>query len=640
MLPTGQLPRPFLQFAIIAAFLLVGGGAVAWYFLHSPPPPVVEPSPQSAHPDPRISYTGPYRNIHPDVTTVGSEKCAKCHADVAKVYANHPMGRSILPVSGQPIGDLTEKGHAAFTALGSRFQINRAGDRLWYTETRTGQGGEVLYEMTGRVNYVVGSGTKGHSFLSERDGFVTQDAVSWFTQKHIWDESPGFSPELHTGRAIQVGCLYCHANEVVPVSGTVNKYELPLFRNGHAIGCERCHGPGSEHVRLREAGGAFESPDYSIVNPKHLEPSLREAVCQQCHLAGEARVPREGRSPSDYRPGLPLDSVIRVLVLDHQGADRKAVNHVEQMYQSKCYTGSGGKLGCITCHDPHEKASIEKRTERYRAACLKCHDCSSPVATRAKLGSPDNCTACHMPQFGAKDIVHAATTDHRIVRIREAPKPGNAPPPGSRTPLFFPNQQPNFRNPSDTRDFAVGLVEMGKHGKLHPAEVARDALPLLERAIAESPDDARAWEAKSYALQLAGRKSEALAATQTVLSLVPNHEIALTRAATLASEANQPQQALAYWQKAAAVNPTDAGYRQELANLLARSGNWEAAGTEARETVRLDPARSTARTILAISESRAGNPAKADELMRIVEQLNPPNLGRLREWYRAERMRP
>lgn len=638
MLPTGkQLPRPSPRFVILAVFLVVGGAIVAWVIL-KPSTSTVAPQPASS--DPRVTYAGPYRNVHPGATTVGSERCAKCHPDIARVYANHPMGRSVRVVAGQRIGDMGEKGHVSFSALGSRFQIDRAGDRLWYTETRTGAGGEVLYELTSQVNYVIGSGTKGHSFLTQRDGFVTQDAISWFTQKHLWDESPGFSPELHAGRPIQASCLYCHANEVVAVPGTTNKYELPLFRNGHAIGCERCHGPGSVHVQLREAGGPLENPDYSIVNPKHLDAPLREAVCQQCHLAGEVRVPREDRNFSDYRPGLPLEAVMRVLVFDHRGEDRKAVNHVEQMYQSKCYIASGGKMGCITCHNPHEKAPIEKRTEQYRAACLKCHDCTSPVAVRAQLGSPDNCISCHMPQFAAKDIVHAATTNHRIVRTREAPKAGSPSQPGARGALFFPDRPPNFQDPTEARDYAVGLVEMTKFGKVPPGEGVREALPLLERVIAESPNDARAWEAKSYALQLIGRKSEALAATQTLLSFVPDHEIGLTRAATLAYESDQLQQSLMYWQKVVTVNPRNAGYRQELALVLARSDNWQAAGAEARESLRLDPALATARTILAIAEVRAGNPAGADELIRIVEQLKPPNLGQLREWYRAKRVRP
>ena len=634
MPPTGpQSPHPYIRLVVFAALVLLGGSALALYLFRPSPalPPNATPT------DPRLAYTGPYRNVHPDVTTVGSDRCLACHADVGRVYAHHPMGRSILPVADQPIGDLAERGHATFTALGSRFRIERDGSKLRYTETRTGTGGETLYEMTTLIGYVVGSGTKGHSFLSVRDGFVTQDAVSWFTQKHIWDESPGYSPDLHAGRPIRAGCLYCHANEVVPVAGTENKFELPLFRNGSAIGCERCHGPGSEHVRAREAGAPVGRPDYTIVNPKPLDAPLREAVCQQCHLAGEARVPRAGLSASDFRPGLPLDAVLRVMVLDHHGADRKAVNHVEQMYLSKCYVGSGGQLGCTTCHDPHEKAPVEIRTERYRAACLKCHDCTSPVAERTRLGAPNNCTSCHMPQFAAKDIAHAATTDHRIVRTREAPKPALAPQSRPRAPLFFPNRRPDFESPADVRDYGVGLVEMAKSGKTHPGEAARDALPLLERAIANAPDDFRAWEAKSYTLQLAGRKSEALAATQTVLSLVPNHEGALTSAAQLAAETDQPQQALDYWKRAVAVNPVSAHYRQELATVLARGGNWTAAAEEAREALRLDPATASARTIVAISERRAGNQARAEELMQTVEQLKPPNLGQLRDWYRFER---
>jgi tetratricopeptide (TPR) repeat protein len=631
--------RQFLQIALASAFVL--GVAVAWYLLSTTQRPVATPSQLPARADPRISYEGPYRNIHPDVGAVGSAKCAVCHSEIAKVYAKHPMGMSILQITDQPIGDLANHAHTSFPAFGSLFRLDHAGDHLWYTETRAGKKGESLYELKADINYVIGSGNKGHSFLSERDGFVTQAAVSWYTQKHIWDESPGFPPELHFGRPIQVECLYCHANQVVPVGGATNRYEQPLFRNGHAIGCERCHGPGAEHVRLREGNLPMGTPDYSIVNPKHLEFSLREAVCQQCHLTGETRVVKMGRNLSDFRPGLALDAVMHVLVRDHKGEDRKAVNHVEQMYLSKCYKASGGALGCITCHDPHEKAPIEKRAQRYRTACLKCHDCSSPAEARAKVGAPDNCIACHMPQFAASDIVHAATTDHRIVRTREQSKSGSTPPKVGTQPLaFFPSRRPDFNDATEGRDYAVGLVEMAKQGKASGVEIAREALPHLERAIAENPDDYQAWEAKSYSLQYSGRKSEAFAAAQRVLSLLPNYESGLTHAAMLASEVEQIDQSLKHWRKAVALNPGNAEYRQELANLLARSGDWAGARVEAEEAVRLDPARATAHAILAIAQLRAGNRTKADELFQTVELLAPPNLNQLRLRYNAERGRP
>jgi Flp pilus assembly protein TadD len=645
---SGHFSRQFLWIGV-ACTVMLGATAAAWYFYgksDSPPAPLgAQPDPQNplSAVDPRIAYVGPYRNIHPDIATVGSAKCAECHKSIAETYSRHPMGMSILPISQQPIGGLPDKAQTTFAALGSQFRLEHSGNRLFSFETRSGRGGEQLYEMKIESNYAIGSGTKGHSFLTERDGFVTQSPVSWYAEKHFWDGSPGFPPELHAGRLISHDCLHCHANEVVPVKGTLNRYEQPLFQHGQAIGCERCHGPGAEHVRLREANAisAAELPDHSIVNPGRLEPSLREAVCQQCHLEGEARIVRLGGSPTDYRPGLPLDAAIRVIVRDHRGEDRKAVNHVEQMYLSKCFTKSGGALGCITCHDPHEKAAPEKRAERYRTACLKCHDCSSPVAERVKLGPPDNCIGCHMPRFAASDIVHAASTDHRIVRTPEQAKSKDiAPRAGTRPFLFFPSRQPDLLNGREGRDFALGFVELALKGKASGIEGARTALSLLERAIADNPNDFRAWEAKSFILQYAGRKSDALEAAQKVLTIVPDYELGLIQVATLAADSNRLEDAQRCWEQVAAINPMNAMYRQELAATLAKRGDWTAARRVAEEAIQLDPALAVARAIVAIAELRAGNRSKADELFQTIVSLNPANLNQLRKWYESERARP
>ena len=634
MTPAGRLVS---RIALAATLLAIIAGT-AWYCLHKSADTA---NGQGRGPTRGVPYDGPFQNIHSDVKSVGSATCAECHPDIARTYSQHPMGQSILPVSTQPIGDLAERGQATFQGLGSRFRINRVGERLWYTETRVGPDGPPLFEISADIRYVIGSGSKGHSFLSEHDGYLTQAPISWFSQKRVWAESPGFSPDLHTGRPIQVGCLFCHANEVVPVPGTLNRYETPIFRGGHSIGCERCHGPGAEHVRQRGAGLPIASPDYSIVNPRHLEPARREAVCQQCHLEGEARIERAGRGLSDFRPGLPLDSVLRVLVWDHQGEDRKAVNHVEQMYLSKCFQASGGAIGCTTCHDPHEKPSAPKRDERYRAACLKCHDCPTPIATRTADGVANNCATCHMPRFAADDIVHAASTNHRIVRPSDQSRQSvPAHQTRARPLLFFPIRAPNFRDADEGRDFAIGLVELAKQGRAPPGQVERDGLPLLERAIAASPHDLPAWEAKSYALQLAGRKSEALAAAQTVLASSPDSEAGLTQAATVAAEADQWELSFQYWRKAIELNPTNPAYRQELAAGLAKRGNWQAARVEAEHTIRLSPARAFARTILATALFRAGQKTEGDDQFRIVERLQPPNLNDLRRWYITERSRP
>src|SRR4029079_13885769 len=138
-------------------------------------------------------------------------------------------------------------------------------------------------------------------------------------------------------------------------------------------------------------------------------------------LEGEARVVRSGRGLFDYRPGLPLHDFWTVLVQTQaSGEDAKAVNHVEQMVQSKCYQKSSApaKMGCISCHNPHVEVSRESGTSYYRAMCLKCHEehkgapgCSEQLALRRKTIPTDNCISCHMPRYTSSDIAHTASTD-------------------------------------------------------------------------------------------------------------------------------------------------------------------------------------------------------------------------------------
>ena len=129
----------------------------------------------------------------------------------------------------------------------------------------------------------------GIAYLIERDEFLFQSPIAWYARAQRWDLPPGYQKSnRHFDAPIHSACLFCHSNRSEPVAGTANRYRPPFFA-GHAIGCERCHGPGELHAADPILVGGR---DLTIVNPAALEPELRDAVCQQCHLNGQKRVLR------------------------------------------------------------------------------------------------------------------------------------------------------------------------------------------------------------------------------------------------------------------------------------------------------------------------------------------------------------
>jgi Flp pilus assembly protein TadD len=554
------------------------------------------------------------------------------------------MGRSFAPIADAVnVERYDTQAHNPFEALGLTYLVKKKDRRVLHKET-AGPGVQAEAEIA----YAIGSGRRGRSYIVDHDGYLFESPITWYPLKGIWDLSPGYREDNpHFGRPIIAGCLFCHTNQVAPNAKTANRFEPSLFR-GYAIGCERCHGPGELHVNRRRAGERVDGVDYSIVNPGRLEHSLREAVCQQCHLHSEARVLPRGREYFDFRPGLPLHLFMADFL---RPANQRKANQfagtVEQMYVSRCFEKSSGtgKLGCISCHDPHALPDADTRGGYYRGRCQTCHEehpCSLPLKARLEKSPEDSCIVCHMPSLGAS-INHTAISDHSIPRkpkqVGAFAKSTDGPRLGQVSLELFQRNLSQAMDAQLSRDLGVALTDFAlKH---EDAETGRTlgerALSLVALAAAGDPRDVDAWEAKAKALFLLGRLPEALAACASSLKQNPDRETTLVLAASLAARLRQPVEMRAYAEKAFEINPWLAQCSRILASAYANEGEMQKAVEAGRKAVQLEPANLSDRQFLIRCYLKMGDLVQARAALESCLILLPAaDRTAFRQWFEQQ----
>jgi predicted CXXCH cytochrome family protein len=613
MRPTTGWPLSWAQ-AVVLALLGVGTVlGIAFFVLRRPG----RTPPASALERPSVRPS-PFQNVRSGVRYVGDAACADCHADIAATYRNHPMGRDLSLVPAPAVRERYDRAAKnPFEQLGFRFQVEPRGERVVHRVECADERGRATAGREDAVLFAIGSGARGRSYVIDRDGFLFQSPISWYAEGDRWGLSPGF------GRAHLGG---------LPVSHAVN------------IGCERCHGPGELHVERQQRGEAAVGPDDTIVNPGRLEPALREAVCQQCHFTTKYREVRRGRGTFDFRPGLPIQEFWTLFSQPaHLAEGHRHSSRVEQMAASRCFRASGGRLGCVSCHDPHAVPDPKERAAFYRDRCLRCHQetsCGLTPAVRRQRNEADSCAACHMPRQGSQKAAHVSDTDHRIPRVPEAAPPPRTTAVHPHEPLLIPfhGDLPGPGEAEVGRDLGLALSRVAEDAPALRAHACQQALPLLEEAVRRWPDDVPAWQAKARVLRALGRPQAAANDLRAALATAPDDEAVLDDAATLAALLGERATARDLWRRAAAVNPQSAAYRTRLAGVLADLRQWSEAVAECREALRLDPANGPARVQLVSCLLATGDRAAARNQFDILMATKPPNGDELRKWF-AESLR-
>ena len=454
---------------------------------------------------------------------------------------------------------------------------------LEFTQERANPPGSPRIQGRRKLEYFVGSGAAARSYLMSVDGFLYEAPAAYYRDSASWKPAPGYASDdfPYLTRPVLPGCLECHSSGVQRIPETQNAYASPPFREG-GVACERCHGPGSDHI-------ALGTP---MINPAKLAAPERDSICEQCHLSGEIRVPKQGKDDLSFRAGDRLADDFAVFVRAGSGSQVRVTSHAENLAASACKRASGDKLWCGSCHDPHSVPSTAQKAAYFRAKCLNCHassDCGAPQTSRQ--ANNDDCTACHMPRNPPSDIEHVVFTDHSIPRRPPAGGSAVASPRADADLSLFGGGEASSRDlglayamvglregNSAYLDRAFGLL---KQAVRDPADADPLALAYLAQFYRDRKDDAHALPLYEEAWRKDRSQSAVAAAIGAYWMQLGNVD-----------------QAIVFWNRALAISPALLFVRVNLADALSRTGQAEEAKLVSQKALEFDPTFQPARDLL------------------------------------------
>jgi predicted CXXCH cytochrome family protein len=311
---------------------------------------------------------------------VGSAACQKCHAKIYEHWKQTPMANVVRDPREHPesiIPDLSQP--------------------------------DPLVNFTkADIAFVYGSIWKQRYFKKVGDDYFPLPA-QWDVTHKSWkkyfvkdDWWAPFYPPDNFQRPTGPLCDGCHSVNYDIKTKTVSEWN---------VGCERCHGPGSEHLK--------NPVNATILNPARLDYVAASDTCIQCHSQGRPLTnPIQGKYydwPVGYAPALKLKDYWRLE--EHKLGDTTFTHfadgtaHKNRMQGNDFVTSQMYAHGvtCFTCHDVHGTENPANLRKPASVLCLDCHGPNSPNGPHAPTlaahthHQPDSagsqCIGCHMPKI-------------------------------------------------------------------------------------------------------------------------------------------------------------------------------------------------------------------------------------------------
>jgi predicted CXXCH cytochrome family protein len=311
---------------------------------------------------------------------VGSAACQKCHPEIYEHWKKTPMANVVRDPHEHPeaiIPDLSKPDPL----------VNFSKDDIAF-----------VYGSIWKQRYFKKVGDDYFPLPAQWD-VTHKNWKKYFVKDDWWVP---FYPPDNFQRPTGPLCDGCHSVNYNIQTKTVTEWN---------VGCERCHGPGSEHVA--------NPTDANILNPARLNFVDANDTCIQCHSQGRPLTnPIQGKYydwPVGFQMGEKLSDFWKLE--GHKLGDTTFTHfadgtaHKNRMQGNDFVTSLMYAHGvtCFTCHDVHGTDNPANLRKPASELCLDCHGPNSPNGPHAPTiaahthHAPDSagsqCIACHMPKI-------------------------------------------------------------------------------------------------------------------------------------------------------------------------------------------------------------------------------------------------
>lgn len=596
---------------------------------------------------------------------VGSAACRDCHNPEFDDWLGSDHQRA-MQVAGEEtvLGDFSG---AEFRHYGETTRFYREnGDFMIRTEAADGAA------ETYRVSDTFGVTPLQQYLIAFPDGRKQAFPIAWDARPtdqggqrwyHLYpDEYIGPDDLLHWRKRFlnwNYACAECHSTDLQP-NYAMDTDSFATTYSEISVGCEACHGPGSEHVGQARSG-AF-APDYGLAVDLDDEKDADWVMDTETSIANRSGPAANQRQPEacgrchsrrsdltlDYTYGRPLTDTHMPALLEEDlyfpdGRMKDEVYVYGSFLQSKMY---GQGVTCTDCHNPHAAALITAPDRN--GVCARCH-LPARFSTPQHSGTAStDCVGCHMPArtYMGVDVRYDhsfripgdGASQNRygvaIAAAREGPANGEILAvldlddiPGiaraTLLELLTPTNQPAVLDAlaSGLAD-PDSLVRIGALRALQdfPAEVR---LRMGTQLLGDDIRGVRVEAASTYAelcdllpveaaRAFPGAADDFREARLAAASLPES----LTILAEFESRLGEKALAKKYLQQGLRIDPDFAPAHHSLGLLLVREHDYEDALEQLREAWRLDPENPRFAYVLAVALNSTGH---ADEAVDLLE---------------------